>query len=390
MQVGPVNRFRPVLATVFAGALALAIAANLVHKELVGIDFHTYLAAAIVGMSQGWSHIYDAGPVDAAQRALDPHVWTQPFLSTPAVALLVTPLAAVPYSAAYLAWAAVSVAALAGALAWSTNYRGAARWLAVAAAFVPWWVIHAVSLGQVAPVIAAAVLVAWRLLREDHDIAAGLVLGALALKPNTALLVPVALLVTARFRALAAWLGATAVIALVSVALIGSAGVMAYANALTHVPAGALRGASQLTLMTAFSLSPVAGIVARVAILGVVLATMYRLRREAGMALAVGAAGSLLIIGYLHASDLCLFLAAGWIAWHERPQPAWRAVLAGVWVLATPFLENSAMSPALNRWVVCELLVVAAFAVDAFGPATLRSLHGLLTGWAASWRRAPA
>lgn len=85
-----------------------------------------------------------------------------------------------------------------------------------------------------------------------------------------------------------------------------------------------------------------------------------------------------------------MFLAAGWIAWNERAQPAWRAVLAAVWVLSTPFLENSPMSPTLNRWVVCELLVLAAFAVDAFGPAAIRSLHGLLTGWAASRRRAPA
>ena len=220
--------------------------------------------------------------------------------------------------------------------------------------------------------------------------AATLVLGALALKPNTALLVPVALLFTARHRALAAWFGATAVIALASLALIGPTGLMAYAYDLTHVPAGALRGASQLTVMTAFSLSAEAGIAARVAILAVVLATMYRLRRDVGMALAVSAAGSLLIIGYLHASDLCLWLAAGWIVWHQRPQPAWRAVLAGLWVLAIPFLEDSAMSPALNRWVVCELLVLAAFAVDAFAPTTVRSLHGLLTGWAASWRRAPA
>jgi len=385
-----VTRFKPVLAAVFAGVVALGIAKDFVHRELVGVDFHTYLAAAVVGLTRGWTHIYDQGPVDAVQKSLDPHVWSQPFLSTPPVAFLVTPFAAVPYRAAYLAWAVLSVAALAGALAWSTSHRGAARWLAVATAFVPWWVIHAVHVGQVAPLIAAAVLVAWRLLREDRDIAAGLVLVALALKPNTALLVPVALLITSRYRALAAWFGASALIALVSVALIGPAGLMAYANDLMHVPSSALRGAAQLTVMTAFHLSPEAGVAARLAILGVALAAMWRFRRETGMALAVAATGSLLIIGYLHASDLCLFLAAGWIVWNERTQAAWRAVLAGVWVLSTPFLENSTLSPTLNRWVVCELLVLAAFAVEAFGPVIVRSLHRALTGWAAPWRRAPA
>jgi alpha-1,2-mannosyltransferase len=385
-----VIRIRPVLATAFAGVVALGIARDFVHKDMIGVDFHTYLAAAIVGMTHGWSHIYDPSSVDAVQRSLDPRVWTQQFLSTPPVALLVAPLAALPYGAAYYAWAVLNLAALAGALAWSTRYRGAARWLAVAAAFVPWWVLHAVHVGQVAPLIAAAVLVAWRLLRDDHDVAAGLVLAALALKPNTALLVPVALLMTARYRALASWLGASAVLALVSIAIIGPSGVAAYASSLVSVPANALRGAAQLTVMTAFHLSPEAGMVARVAILAVVLAAMYRLRHEVGMTLAVAAAGSLLVITYLHGSDLCLFLAAGWIVWSERTQPAWRAVLACVWVLSTPFLENSAMSPTLNRWVVCELLVLGAFVVDAFGPSAVRSLHEVLTGWAASWRRAPA
>src|SRR5256885_7470312 len=163
---------RRVLAALFAISVAIGIVRDFLQREPTGIDFHTYLAAAIVGLRQGWGHIYDESTVAAVQRQLDPHVWSQPFLSTPPVALLVTPLASVPYGVAYYAWGALTLAALAAALAWSTDYRGLGRWLAAAAAVVPWWVIHAVQLGQVAPLIAAAVLLACRLLPEDPEVAA--------------------------------------------------------------------------------------------------------------------------------------------------------------------------------------------------------------------------
>lgn len=378
------------LATVFAGLVALGIARDFVQRDMIGVDFHTYLAAAVVGLRRGWGHIYEESPVATVQHQLDPHVWAQPFLSTPPMAMLVVPFAALPYPVAYYAWGAITLAAFAAALAWSTRYRGPARWLATAAAFVPWWVIHAIHVGQVAPLIAAAVLVAWRLLRDDRDFAAGLVLTFLVLKPNTALLVPVALLFTRRFRALGVWAGASGFIALLSVFMLGPRGVIGYMNDLTHVSALALTGASQLTAGTAFGLSNAAALAVRVAILGISLGAIYRYRHQIGMAIAAAASGSLLIITYLHGSDLCLFLAAGWIVWNERPQPEWRAVLAGIWVLSTPLLDGSAMAPPLNRWVVCELLVMVAFAIDAFGPVAAERYRRVLTGWAASRGRAPA
>ena len=376
---------RPVLAAAFAGVVAIAIAKDFMRRDTTGIDFHTYLAAAIVGMRDGWSNLYDESTVAAAQRALDSQVWAQPFLSTPPVAFIVAPLSLLSYPAAYLVWGLLTLAAFAGALAWSSPYGGGARWLAAAAGVVSWWVIHSVHIGQVAPLVAASVVVAWRLLREDRDVAAGLVLAVLLLKPNTAFLVPVALVFTARWRALGAWLAASVVIGVATLLLIGAGGALAYLNAITHVSEAALRGASVLTIATFFPHSPVAALAFRVAILAVAVAAMYRYRREPGMAIGVGALASLLVATYLHGSDLCLLTAAGWIVWHERPAPAWRALLAGMWVLSTPFLDGSALAPALNRWVVCELVLLGAFAVDAFLPR-----REALTAWAASRSRAHA
>ncbi len=382
---------KSLLAFSFAAIVALALALDFVHPDIASVDFHTYLAAAVVGLQQGWTHIYDEPAVAAAQHQIAPHLWSQPFLSTPPVAWLAAPFAALPYPLAYFAFATLTLVALAAALAWSTGYRGAARWIAAAAALVPWWVLHSFHVGQVAPLLAAAVIVAWRLLREERDVAAGLVLVVILFKPNTAALVPVALLLTGRSKSLLAWLGGAAVVGIASVALIGPHGMSAYLSDLSHVSRPELRGAAQLTVASMLGLSPVMSAVVRGAIAVATLATMYRYRREPGMALAAGAVGSLLTTTYLHGSDLCLLLAAGWIAWHERPAPLWRAVLAGVWLLATPFLDGSMFAPPLNRWVVCEVVVLFAFVIDAWlAPRLASSRVASLTGWAASGRQAPA
>src|SRR5579859_6507976 len=181
------------------GVALLALAIDLVHRnDVTGIDFHTYLAAANVGLGQGWAHIYDQHAVAAEQRRLVSYVATQPYLSPPTVAWLAAALSALPYEIAYTIWAFAGFAALAGSLAYAGASRGLGRWVAVAGALSPWWVMHAVNLGQVVPIVASAAVVAWRLLRDRHDAAAGAVLVLILLKPNTAILVPVALLVAGR------------------------------------------------------------------------------------------------------------------------------------------------------------------------------------------------
>src|SRR6266702_1101563 len=64
-----------------------ALALNVYHRPaLIGIDFHTYAAAATVGLQDGWSKIYDQTMVATAQRDLVPGDRSQPFLSPPPVA----------------------------------------------------------------------------------------------------------------------------------------------------------------------------------------------------------------------------------------------------------------------------------------------------------------
>jgi len=119
-------------------------------------------------------------------------------------------------SAAFGIWAVLTFLVFAVSLVWSGMSGGISRWVLAAAALAPWGGAHAISLGQVVPLVAAGVVVSWRLLREEKQIAAGLALAVIFLKPNTAILVPVALLAAGRYRAFVAWLGAGGVVAVVA------------------------------------------------------------------------------------------------------------------------------------------------------------------------------
>jgi hypothetical protein len=348
--------------------VVIALVLDLVHQpQHIGIDFHTYLAAAVVGLQQGWSHVYDQGLVAAAQKHLVPGQYAQPFLSPPTVAWLAAPLTVFPYWVAFGTWAVLSFLALAEALAWSGLSTGIARWITVVGALAPWWVLHAVNLGQVVPFVAAGVVVAWRLVRDDKEIAAGVLLSVIFLKPNTAILVPVALLAAMRFRTFAAWLATGFVLAAIALLVLGPHGLSGYLNQLrSPLPSGA----DSLTIKGAIGATGVVAAVLRVLIVGLVVATAFRLRASVGLVVPIGIVGSLIVSPYLHASDLCLLSAAAWMVWEERPNAAWRTGLTLGWLVASPYLFLPSGGPGLNRWPLIESALLLTLVVAAWRPFT--------------------
>jgi hypothetical protein len=349
-----------------------------IRHDPISVDFHTYLAAAQVGLEQGWSHVYDQGLVMVQQELLVPDGRLQPFLSPPIVAFAVAPLAWLPYDTAYLIWALLTFAAFALALACSSVSRGLGRWIAVLGALAPWWVMHAVNVGQVVPLVAAGMVIGWRLLRDKRDLLAGAALAAMLLKPNTAILVPLALLFATRYRAFASWAGCAVVVLIAVVLILGPNGVVAYVEELRGPwPTGADR----LTLHGAMEATGFAAAILRVLIVGAVLAAAYRLRESPGLVIPIAIIGSLLVSPYLHGADLCMLAAAGWMMWEERRTVAWRVLLAGAWFLASPFLYLRGESPQLTQWPWLEIVLFVALLVVAWSP---------LTAWADSRSRAPA
>jgi len=360
-------------------AVALALALDLVVRhDPIGVDFHTYVAAGQTGLEQGWSHLYDQGLVAVEQKELAPGQVAQPFLSPPTVAFVTSPLASIPYDIAYVVWAVFLLAAFAVALAWAGMSNGWGRWIAVVGALAPWWVMHAVNVGQVVPLVAAGTVVAWRLTRDRREILAGIALAAILLKPNTAILVPFALLFAQRYRMFAAWAGVVIAVLLAVLLTVGVDGMSAY---VTQLRGPLPKGADDLTLHGALSATGALAAVLRLLIVGAVLAAAYRMRRSPGLVVPVAIIASLVISPYLHASDLCMLAAAGWMVWEERPALAWRVPLTLIWVLASPYLYLRGVSPHLKQWPWFEIALLLALVIAAWWP---------LTAWADSRRRAPA
>ena len=345
-------------------AIVVAILVNLLNRhEPPGIDYHTYKAAAVVGLVRGWSEIYDQAAVAVAQIQLDPGEVAQPFLSPPTVAWLVAPLVPVPYSPSYYVWATLTLAAYVAALAWSVSSRGLDRWILVAAAVAPWWVLEAVRVGQVVPLVAAGLAISWRLLRENRNVASGLVLSLLLLKPNTAFMVPFAVLAAGRVRAFAALSAAGAVLVVVALLTVGGDGAFDYWSQLT----GSLpTGADALTLERALAFRGPAITALRVVIVVAVLIAAFRLRRSPGLVLVAGILGSLIAVPYLHASDLCLLAVAAVIVWEERPVTAWRVPLAAGWLLTGPYVGLVGFGLPLQRWPLVELAFLVGICVVAW------------------------
>ena len=352
---------------VVLGVAVLLLAVEVWHlwqiPKYVGYDFHAYYAAARVANESGWAQIYDQGLVKAAESQLVPHQPTLRFISPPPVAWLTAVVAPLPFWLAYGVWAVLVLSALAFALAWSTSYRGLRRLVAVSVAIVPWWVLHAFYVGQVVPLVAASVLIAWRLLREDRDIAAGIVLSLVVLKPQTAAVAPLALLAAGRYRAFTAWVAAAAAVAGTSLLTLGPHGLAEYRASLNNLPASSY----ELTLAGAFGLTGAAFAFAAALIVCAALVTARRVRSDPGMALAVGVLASLLATPYLFENDLCLLGAAGWILWQQRPTPFLRASLLAIWMFAaTHLIVTGVSAPTLRQWPLIELALFIALVATAW------------------------
>src|SRR5207302_3922618 len=145
----------------------------------------------------------------------------------PPMAWLAAPLTALPYDTTYLIWTCVCAVALAVAVVLlAPNRRTAAIGLAVALALFP--TLFALYLGQAGVFVLLAIAAAWRLQRAGHEIWAGVALSLMLVKPQMALVLPLALLASGRVRLFAGWLVPTVALAALSVATLGERGVAQY------------------------------------------------------------------------------------------------------------------------------------------------------------------
>ena len=198
-------------------------------------DFTFYVAAARIGMTQGWSRIYDLGLQQQQLDAMGSSIKIAQlarYISPPPVAWLAVPFTPLPYAVAYWAWCALLLAALALTWLWSAPEAGRARVIFLVAAIGWLPVIYGLQLGQPGFLVASGVAASYALLRAKHPVWAGVALSPLALKPQLAFLVPLALLAAREYRAFMGSAIGLGLLALASAAALGPGGIATYVGRL--------------------------------------------------------------------------------------------------------------------------------------------------------------
>jgi Glycosyltransferase family 87 len=308
-----------------------AAAVTYIPQYSVRNDFRLIYGAAETGLHHGYAHLYDLAAQQAAVEGLGPGFYWSPFLNPPPLVWLATPLTLLPFTAAIVVWTVL----LAGAclLVWQVLATGSPL---VRAAHLALWlglfpVAFGLMVGQPVALVAVAVAGAWWLMERRQTVPAGLVLTVILIKPQVALLVPVCILVSGRWRIFAVFLGASLALGVVALAMLGPDGVQRYRDVLSL--------ASGWDITRRYAVAGPLGLgpqlyVVQVAVVAVALLASWRHRGESSaMPIAVGIVASLLFTPYVGIQDFAMLVVAGWLTIRVGPSALQVAVLLAGYVL---------------------------------------------------------
>src|SRR6266576_209268 len=340
-------------------------------------DFTFYVAAARIGIARGWPSIYDLSIQQAELDAMGSRIHIAElarYISPPPVAWLALPLSPLPYELGYWVWSAALLVAL--GLTWyvAAPARGPERLIHLAAALGWLPVIYGLQLGQPGLLVALGVAGSYGLLRTGRPFLAGLALGALALKPQLAFLVPAALLLSGRTRAFWGSVVALGLLAVASVITLGPGGVAEYGARLSF--AASVPVNRELTLAPLLgSIAVTRGVQAAIAVWSLVL--VYRLRGgQLEWIFIASMAGGLLASPYLHLDDLVMFGLAGWLYLRTDRKPRWAWVFLLGAALAIEGLPVWGPLPMIVSEVAALILVSVAALKHHDGDAEHHSSEG--------------
>ena len=215
--------------------------------------------------------------------------------------------------------------------------HGWTRWLWLFGALAWYPLLYSLALGQPVAFVLLAVVACWRLAESNRPYLAGVALAGIAFKPQLAIAVPFVLLVAGRWRVVGSWALTSAVLAGVSLLIIGAQGLTDYRSLLAE--AQGVVNNRYFTL--AYVLGPGPSSYAAQALVSAVgLAGAY-LNRRSGVSrlLALGLVTSALGATYWHLQDFAVLIGAAWLFCRDRPpawQRAWLLVVAATAELAWP------------------------------------------------------
>jgi alpha-1,2-mannosyltransferase len=328
-----------------------AAAGTYISQYAVRNDFRLAYGAALVGIRNGYGHLYDLAAQQSAIESLGAGFNPQPFISPPPLAWLVTPFVLLPFSVAVIIWTALLLAALVWTWYLLAPSDGLAKVAHLALLLGVFPVAFGVMVGQPGALVAAAVATAWWLLRRGHSVWAGVALSLIVLKPQMAFLVPICLVVAGHARTFGAWLAVSLVIGLVALALLGHDGVTRYLDVLNQTQTPAWDITRRYSISGPIGLGPLLN-VTQVVVVATALVAAWRHRHNGPeIPMAAGIAGALLATPYLGFQDFVMLVVAGWLVVRAGAN-AWQVALMVVGyaliqfvivVLAVPILLAEAL-----------------------------------------------
>jgi hypothetical protein len=347
-------------------------AGTYISQYAVRNDFRLAYAAALVGIRDGYSHLYDLAAQKSAIESLGAGFNPQPYISPPPLAWLATPLVVLPFSVALVVWTVLLLAALVWTwylLAPGTGLAKAA-YLALLLGVFP--VAFGVMVGQPGALVAAAVATTWWLMRREHAVWSGLALSLILLKPQMAFLVPVCVLASGHARTFGAWLAASLVIGLIALALLGPDGVARYRDVLAQTQTPAWDITRHYSISGPIGLGPLLN-VTQVVVIATALVAAWRHRHQGPeIPIAAGIVGSLLATPYLGFQDFLMLVLAGWLVVRGGTNP-WQVALLVVGYALLQFVIVVLAVPIL---IAEALLLISLLLSPATQPASdLRRVH---------------
>jgi glycosyl transferase family 87 len=352
-------------------------ATTFIPQYAVRNDLRLAYGAALVGLRDGYGHLYDLAAQKAAIESLGAGFNPQPFISPPPLAWLVTPLVALPFNVALVVWTVLLLAAL--VLAWHLlappGRLTRAAHLALLLGLFP--VAFGLMVGQPGALVAAVVAASWWLMRHERPVLAGLVLSLIVIKPQLALLVPLCLLASGHAKTFGAWLAASVFIGLIALGMLGSEGVARYLAVLADTQSPAWDITRRYAISGPLGLGRLLN-ATQVVVVAITLVVAWRHRHSGPQVpIAAGIVGSLLFTPYLAFQDFLMLVVVAWLLLRTPL----RAPQVGLLVLGYALLELALVVMAVPILVAEAVLLLSLLAgAPAQAPGDLRSVHRIVGG----------